>query len=88
MKSLAPWFMGLGAATIVVTTALAGARGAFTGKVLLSPYLYAYGVALLAFIVSGILFYKQGQDSKHKPNIIPIRFGYLSNARTISTANG
>ena len=80
MKHLAPWFVAIGAAVIAITSAIAGQRGAFTGKISLTPYLLAYGVAVVAFIVAGILFNRQGHDSKDRPNIIPIRFGYLSNA--------
>jgi hypothetical protein len=62
MKSLAPWFMAIGGAIVAITTALAGARGAFAGTVPLAPYLYGYAVAIAAFLTGGVLYLRQGQD--------------------------
>jgi len=54
MKNLAPVFLAIGAAIIAVTTAIAGARGAFKGAVPLTPYLISYGVAFLSFLTAAI----------------------------------
>jgi hypothetical protein len=75
-KTLAPWFVAIGAPIIVITTALANAYGAFTGKTHLWPFLCAYGVSFLALAIAGVLFYRQG-DHEKKPFIVPIRFGCL-----------
>jgi hypothetical protein len=70
MKSLAPWFMAIGAAIITITTAIGGARGAFRGTVPFTPYLIGYGFALLAFIIAGILYYAQDET----PSVVPVRY--------------
>jgi len=49
MKYLIPVLVGGATMSIAVTTALAGAHGALTGRVPLTPYLYGYGVASLLF---------------------------------------
>src|SRR5258707_104477 len=81
MKTLAPIFVAIGAAIIAITTAVAGARGAFVGKVPFSPYLIIYICSVFAFTVAAILYYSQDE----KPNIAPVRYGtYSTSARQIN----
>jgi hypothetical protein len=70
MKTMAPVLLSIGGAIIAITTAIAGARGAFRGVVPLTPYLIAYGVAVLAFIIAAFLYYAQDE----RPNVAPVRY--------------
>jgi len=70
MKTLAPVFLALGTSIIAVTTATAGARGAFKGTVPLTPYLIAYAVAILFFLAAAVLYYSHDE----KPNVAPVRY--------------
>jgi hypothetical protein len=58
IKNAAPVFLALGTATVVITT-LAGialAPDVFNkGAVSLTPYEISYGVAVVAFLISGVL---------------------------------
>jgi hypothetical protein len=57
MKNAAPVFLALGTATVVITTltGIALAPDGFRGAVSLTPYGIAYSVAVVAFLISGIL---------------------------------
>jgi len=58
MKNAAPVFLALGTATVVLTTltGIAKAPDVFNkGAVSLTPYEIAYSVAVVAFLISGIL---------------------------------
>lgn len=58
MKSLAPIFLAMGTAIVVITTATGIALAPDTfdkGTVSLTPYIVAYGTAVLAFLIAGLL---------------------------------
>lgn len=71
MRLIAPVFLALGAAIITITTAIAGQQGAFRGAVSLTPFLIAYGVALVAFVIAAFSYMAQDEA----PNIAPVRLG-------------
>src|SRR5215475_7200644 len=83
MSRLAPVLLAVGAAVVAITTALASAHGAFTGRVSLVRYICAYAVAAFLFFVAGILYYKQDRP---KPRIIPLRYGAFTEG--IRSING
>ena len=58
MKSLAPVFLALGTAIIVITTATGIALSPDTldtVTISVTPYMIAYGTAVLAFLIAGLL---------------------------------
>jgi hypothetical protein len=58
MKNAAPVFLALGTATVVITTltGIALEPDAFNkGAISLTPYWIAYSVAVVTFLISGIL---------------------------------
>lgn len=58
MKNAAPVFLALGTAIVVITTTtgIALAPDTFNkGAVSLTPYMIAYAVAVVAFLISGVL---------------------------------
>lgn len=62
MKSLAPVFLALGTAIIVITTATGIALAPDTVdavKISLTPYMIAYGTAVLALLISALLSSRQ-----------------------------
>jgi hypothetical protein len=71
MKKIAPVFLAIGAAIITITTAIAGAQGAFRGIASFTPFLFAYGIALLAFVAAALSYIAQDEV----PNIAPVRLG-------------
>jgi hypothetical protein len=64
MKYLIPVLVGGAAAIVVVTTALAQAHGAFTGRLPLTPYLYGYAAALVLLLIAAAMAIKAAKQDK------------------------
>jgi hypothetical protein len=70
MRSLAPVLLSVGGAIVAVTGAIGGAKGAFNGKTLMTPYLVAYAVAAFSFVAAGIISLVEEET----PNVAPVRY--------------
>jgi hypothetical protein len=73
MKYLIPVIVGLAAATVVITTALAQAHQAFTGQVPLTPYLYGYAAALVLLLIAAAMALRAAKQEKlsQTPSALP-----------------
>ncbi len=67
MKYLIPILVGGATIIVAVTTALAQAHGAFSGRVPLTPYLYGYGAALLLLVIAVVMAVQAAKQEKIPP---------------------
>jgi hypothetical protein len=67
MKYLIPVLTGGATIAAAVTTALAVARGAFTGHVRLTPYLYGYGAAVALLLIAASMAVRAAKQETPSP---------------------
>lgn len=76
MNPKIPIYIGVDGILATIGTAIANANGVFLGHPHLMYWFYAGSIALI--ITAMILAFTTGDQKK--PSIVPLRFGYLSNA--------